>query len=134
MPLPEFLQAPAGVALECSPERADAAACASLLEGAYWNDRFTREDIITSHLESSASSDGSKYAWIYDVVVAPEWRGKHVGDAVMRLLLDHPAVRRARFVKLGTRDAMGFYERMGFVASDELPKRPYVSVEMVRAR
>jgi len=152
MPLPEFLHAPAGVALVCSPERADAEACASLLEGTYWNDRFTRDDIITSHLESNAwivarsqadasivasaraVSDGSKYAWIYDVVVAPEWRGKHVGDAVMRLLLDHPAVRRARFVKLGTRDAMGFYERMGFVASDKLPLRPYVSVEMVRAR
>lgn len=153
MPMPEFLHAPRGLRLDCAPhERADAEACASLLEGTYWNDRFTRDEIITSHLESSAwvvaraqddagivasaraMSDGSKYAWVYDVVVAPEWRGKRAGDAVMRLLLDHPAVRRSRFVKLGTRDAMGFYERMGFVTSDKLPPRPYVSVDMVRAK
>ena len=149
---PAFLIAPGGLCLECSPRgEADAEACATLLEGTYWNDRFTRAEIIASHLASNAwvvardergrivasaraIADTTKYAWIYDVIVARELRGKGVGEAVVRLLLDHPAVRHARFVRLGTRDAMRFYERLGFVRREELPARPYVSTEMVLVR
>ena len=149
MPRPDFLRAPDGVALDLGAP-ADVEACAELLAPTYWNDRFTRDEVIASHLASPAwvvaradggvvasarsISDGAKYAWIYDVVVAPAWRGKRVGDAVVRLLLDHPAVRRARFVKLGTRDAMSFYAKMGFVERDALPPRPYRSIEMVLVR
>jgi len=151
-PLPAFLSGPHGLRLFVAPRaRADAEACADLLADAYWNDRFTREEIASSHLASDAwivardaegaivasaraVSDTVKYAWIYDVIVAPAWRGKKVGDAVVRRLLDHPAVRRARFVKLGTRDAMGFYAAMGFVPKETLPTRPYTSTEMVLVR
>jgi ribosomal protein S18 acetylase RimI-like enzyme len=146
------LHAPGGLRLQCAPhERVDAVACAALLEGSYWNDRFTHAEIAASHLASSAwvvardsanrvvasaraMSDGSKFAWVYDVIVAPEWRGKGVGDAVVRLLLDHPAVRHARFVRLGTRDAMAFYEKLGFVHTATLPPRPHSSTEMVLVR
>ena len=38
-----------------------------------------------------------------------------MGQAIVRLLLDHPAVRRAKTVWLGTRDAHGLYRRFGFV-------------------
>ena len=151
-PLPAFLVSAPGVTMQCAPRsQEDAEACAGLLADAYWNDRFSRDEIIASHLASSAwvvardqggaivasaraISDGCKYAWIYDVIVAKSHRGRGVGDAVVRLLLDHPAVRKARFVKLGTRDAMPFYERMGFVTRDALPARPYASTEMVLVR
>lgn len=151
MPRPDFMRAPNDLRFDLGRTRADAQACSDLLEGTYWNDRFSRDEIVRSHLASSAwvvardsegrivasaraLSDGVKYAWIYDVIVTPRWRGKRVGDAVVRLLLDHPAVRRARFVKLGTRDAMAFYARMGFVRTNELPPRPYASTEMIRVR
>ncbi len=153
MPAPAFLKAPAGssLRLQCAGcDAVDADACAALLEGTYWNDRFTRPEIAAAHLASSAwvvardardvivasaraVADASKFAWIYDVVVAPEWRGKRVGDAVVRLLLDHPAVRGVRFVRLATRDAMAFYEKMGFVRRESLPPRGYASNEMVLA-
>ena len=149
-PLPDFLRAPHGLRLDLGSGKRDAEACADLLEGEYWNDRFTRDEIVRSHLASPAwivardkdrvvasaraISDGTKYAWIYDVIVSPDWRGRAVGDAVMRLLLDHPAVRHARFVRLGTRDAMPFYAKMGFIPRDSLPSRPYTSTEMVLVR
>jgi nitroimidazol reductase NimA-like FMN-containing flavoprotein (pyridoxamine 5'-phosphate oxidase superfamily)/GNAT superfamily N-acetyltransferase len=152
MSAPSFLAAPNGVRLECAPSSvADARACAALLQDTYWNDRFTTTEIVESHLASSAwvlardgagavvasaraIADRSKYAWIYDVIVAEGWRGKGVGDVVVRLLLDHPAIRCARFVKLGTRDAMPFYARFGFVRREAIPPRPYTSIEMVLAR
>jgi len=149
MPTPEFLRAPSGLRLD-EGRTDDATACAALLADTYWNDRFTREQLASAHVASPAwvvardgasvvasaraISDGAKYAWVYDVVVAPAWRGKRVGDAVVRLLLDHPAVRGARFVKLGTRDAMSFYAKMGFVETASLPPRPYRSTEMVLVR
>jgi nitroimidazol reductase NimA-like FMN-containing flavoprotein (pyridoxamine 5'-phosphate oxidase superfamily)/GNAT superfamily N-acetyltransferase len=149
-PLPDFLHAPHGLHLDLGAGKRDAEACADLLEGEYWNDRFTRDEIVRSHLASNAwivardkdrivasaraLSDSTKYAWIYDVVVSPDWRGRAVGDAVVRLLLEHPAVRHAKFVRLGTRDAMPFYEKMGFIPRDSLPPRPYSSTEMVLVR
>ena len=70
------------------------------------------------------------------VVVAPAWRGRGVGEAMMRLLLAHPAVRRVRRVYLGTRDAQRFYERLGFGDRNtlETKQKPYVSTEMVLVR
>jgi ribosomal protein S18 acetylase RimI-like enzyme len=52
---------------------------------------------------------------VHDVVVAPAFRGRGIGRAVMTLLLDHPAVRGALAVRLETRDADTFYRKLGFV-------------------
>ncbi len=150
-PVPEFLRAPAALSLCVQPSIADAEEVAELLAGTYWNDRFSREEIADAHVASSAwviardldgrpvasaraISDGSKRAWIYDVISVPAWRGKYAADAVMRLLLDHPAVRKTRLVHLGTRDAQGFYARMGFENTSELPARPYRTTEMCLRR
>lgn len=149
-PVPAFLAAPGGAALACSLSARDLDAAVDLLEGAYWNGGMTRLDIACAHLGSTAwvgardpdgelvasaraVSDQGKRAWIYDVVVAPAWRGRGVGEAMMRLLLAHPAVRRVRRVYLGTRDAQRFYERLGFGDRNtlETKQKPYVSTEMV---
>ena len=55
-----------------------------------------------------------KRGWIYDVIVAPAWRGRRVGQALVRLLLDHPALRTTANVLLGTRDAQSLYAKFGF--------------------
>lgn len=149
-PLPAFLRAPLGATLNVDPGPSRAAACAELLGGTYWNDRFSKSEIADAHVGSSAwitaeldgrvvasaraSSDGRKRAWIYDVVTAPEARGRGLGRAIMRALLDHPNVRRARLVELGTKDANGFYERLGFVPGSSMPPRPYASTHMVLER
>ena len=126
---PAFLTGPAR--LYCAPEPETAEEVAELLKDTYWNGGVPREALVRSHLNSSAwvaardddgrvvgsaraLADGAKYAWIYDVIVAPDWRARGLGAALMRLLLDHPAVRGARTVLLGTRDAQSFYARFGF--------------------
>ena len=71
---------------------------------------------------------------IYDVIVAPEWRRRSLGRTLVRLLLDHPAVRGASQVRLGTRDAQRLYAGFGFVPRDQLPPRAYPTTEMVLDR
>lgn len=73
-----------------------------------------------------AVADG-RTAWIYDVIVRESERGTGVGKAMIALLLDHPAVRGAKTIRLKTRDAMEFYRRFGFSEPG-----PGYSVEMVR--
>jgi predicted FMN-binding regulatory protein PaiB/ribosomal protein S18 acetylase RimI-like enzyme len=146
-------RAPEGLTLVPQCDSADdAATAAHLLHEQYWNiDRFNPAQLVAAHRASSAwvgardaqghlvasaraVSDGVKHAWVYDVVVAPSLRRSGVGAAVTRLLLDHPAVRGAAQVHLGTRDAQGFYARLGFVEAAALPPRPYASTHMIRAR
>lgn len=150
-PAPEFLHAPAGTRLVCQLGAPDAAEAADLLAESYWNAATTREQLIRAHLGASAwvgardeegrliataraMSDGAKHAWVYDVMVAPEWRGQGLGKALVRLLLDHPKVRHAVFVRLATRDAQGLYTRFGFEEVGNLPPKHYPSTEMVLRR
>ena len=152
-PVPPFLAAPAGVTLTCALGPRDAEVAADMVLDAYWNHNMPRDAIVRAHLASSAwvgardasgrlvataraAGDGHKRVWIYDVMVAPELRGKGVGAAVMRLLVDHPAVRHAQRVYLATRDAQTFYASLGFGDRGEIETRhkPYVSTEMVLVR
>ncbi len=150
-PTPSFLAAPSGFALHPHPGHGWAEQVVELLRGTYWNDVFTDDDVRRAHEGSAAwvgatdregrlvasaraVSDGGKHAWVYDVVVAPELRGRGLGRALCGLLLDHPAVRRCRRVWLGTRDAQRLYASFGFVPRSALPPRPYATTEMVLLR
>jgi ribosomal protein S18 acetylase RimI-like enzyme len=68
-----------------------------------------------------AVSDYAKHAWIYDVIVDRSCRGHGIGQALMRLILDHPAVRHATNVGLATRDAQGLYSKFGFCDVQQVP-------------
>jgi len=131
MPTPDFLRTAKGTTLVCAPDEADLAGVVELLSPQYWNTAASEQEIRTAHRTSAAwvvarddrgkliataraVSDGAKLAWIADVAVDSLWQGKGVGRAVMRLLLEHPAVRDARHARLATRDAQTFYERFGF--------------------
>ena len=150
-PLPPFLAAHGRFTLHCQLPPTDAPEVSALLDGLYWNVGFDRPALERSHLAAQAwvgardesgrvvasaraVSDGEKWAWIYDVVVAPALRRSGLGQAVMKLLLDHPAVRGARNVRLRTRDAQSLYARFGFVPTRELPPKAYVSTEMALVR
>ncbi len=151
-PTPPFLAAPAGATLYAWLPPAAAADAAGLLVDEYWNaGTFTRDELTRAHAGGSpwvgardatgrlvasarAISDGGKLAWIYDVIVAPAWRGRGLGQAVTRLILDHPGVRGARRVMLGTRDAHSLYERFGFVDRAALPPRRFPTTEMILIR
>lgn len=146
-PDPEFLRAPPGARLCCAVQAHDATAAAALLADTYWNvdvpsDRIARAHLGASawvgahdehgHLIASARAvgDGAKWVDIRDVIVAPPWRGRGLGDAVVRLLLDHPFVRRAHAVHLHTLDAQRFYSRLGFTAA---PVNTNTAMRLLRA-
>ena len=149
-PVPPFLSSPAGTTLHAWLPAREADAAAELLTFEYWNDVFTRDELVRAHLGSTAwvgvraggqlvgtaraIADGGKYAWLYDVCVRGDWRGRGVGKALTRLLLEHPAVRGCRVVRLGTRDAQRLYAGFGFVPLGELPPRPYATTEMLLRR
>ena len=71
-----------------------------------------------------AISDGVSDAWIQDVVVLEEWRGKGIGREIVRRLLDFCLEKKLTWVGLvaepGTR---AFYTPLGF---KELPGEPMV--------
>lgn len=131
VPRPDFLQAPEGVRLYCALGERDADEAMEMLRPTYWQEETKPETIRRSLLGSTAwvgardergrlvamaraMSDGAKLAWIYDVIVVDERHRRGLGTAVVRLLLDHPAVRGVDRIVLNTRDAQGFYERFGF--------------------
>jgi GNAT superfamily N-acetyltransferase len=144
---PPFLRGPHGSRLHTAllpGEDRDAAALAATVD---WNEGLPLEAIAALTAGSTAwvgvrdasgrliataraIADTGKYAWIYDVVVSADWRGKGVGDAMFALLLDHPALRGCAVVLLQTRDAAGFYARFGFETRDTWPRKPWISTDM----
>lgn len=131
VPTPEFLSAPAGARLQCALGPADLPAAVELLAGEYWNVDVPRDRIAVGQSRSSAwvgardeagrliatgraLGDGARWAYLLDIAVASSWRGRGLGKALVRLLLDHPQVRGCRHVGLRTRDAQSFYRGFGF--------------------
>ena len=150
-PTPPFLAAPDGVTLHPWLPADAADAVAVLLDGSYWNVGLSPAQLAAAQRGSTAwmgardrdgaivgsaraISDGVKRGWIYDVIVAPAWRGRGVGQALVRLLLDHPALRTTANVLLGTRDAQSLYAKFGFVDVATRPPRGFDTTEMVLAR
>jgi len=148
-PLPAFLSAPEGVTLHVALPREAAEEAAALLAPTYWWQGAPRELVTRVQLGAQAwvgardgegrllataraVSDGET-AWIYDLVVAPAWRGRGLGRRITDLVLDHPAVRVTRAVRLATRDAQKLYASYGFVDVSQW-RRPYAESDMVLVR
>ncbi len=149
LPDPGFLRSSTGHRLCAALSPADAAEATRLLRDQYWWAGQPADRIGPVQIASTAwvgARDGSgalvataravsegRYAWLYDVAVATLHRGLGLGRRIVELLLDHPAVRRARSVRLATRDAQEFYARLGFRETARWP-RPVPSTEMILLR
>ncbi len=59
-------------------------------------------------------TDRATFAWLCDVFVLEEYRGRGLSKWLLGCVLGHPSLRGLRRVLLGTRDAHGLYERYGF--------------------
>jgi nitroimidazol reductase NimA-like FMN-containing flavoprotein (pyridoxamine 5'-phosphate oxidase superfamily)/GNAT superfamily N-acetyltransferase len=107
------------------------ASVARLLAATYWaRDRpaaVVASSIAGSYLNLAALSpggevvayarvvsDGTLHAWVHDVVVHPDRRGRGIGRRLMERLVAHPMVAALPRLHLSTLDAMTFYERLGF--------------------
>jgi len=66
-------------------------------------------------------TDKAVFAWIADVIIDPEHRGRGLGKFVMSCIQDHPEIPDSLQV-LRTRDAHSLYEKFGFERGDFLSK------------
>jgi len=107
----------------------------ALFEHAPWARRRTTEEICIM-LENTdyhfSAWDGQRLvgfarvltdrvyrATLWDVVVHPDYQGKGVGDEMMNKILAHPVLSKIEKFWLNTKDKFGFYEKFGFVRSDQ---------------
>ena len=67
-------------------------------------------------------SDRATFAYLADVFVVPEQRGRGISKALMRTILAHPELQGLRTLLLATHDAHGLYAQFGF-KSVEHPER-----------
>jgi GNAT superfamily N-acetyltransferase len=59
-------------------------------------------------------TDRAIFAYLCDVFVFPEHRGRELGKALIGAVVDHPDLRELRWLLLATYDAHGFYAQFGF--------------------
>lgn len=125
------------IAIE-EPSHADIDAVHAVLRETYWSPGVPRETVARACANSMcviARGEGGKligfarlvtdkatFAWLCDVIVAPEARGQGVARALVRVFLDHPELQGLRRWLLGTKDAHGVYAPLGFAAVEE-PER-----------
>lgn len=111
-----------------------------LTEEAYWvpgRDRATIERLVRESARvigayrgdeqvgfARVMSDGTSVAWLGDVFVLSEHRGKGLGEELVREAVEHPEQRDVQWY-LSTRDAHALYAKFGFEpASDRTMVRP----------
>ena len=124
-----------GVEIDDDRERVDVDAVHRFLsEEAYWVTGRTRETIDRLVRESTrviaaydgdkligfcrVMSDASSMAWLGDVFVIPEYRGRGVGVELVREAVEFPEHRDVQWY-LGTRDAHELYAKFGFGPPNE---------------
>lgn len=62
-------------------------------------------------------SDYSTFAYIGDVFIIEEYRGKGLSKWLVEMIVGHPELQGLRRWMLLTRDAHGLYQKVGFVPS-----------------
>ena len=72
-------------------------------------------------------SDMATYAYLADVFVVEDWRGRGLGDWLVESILTHPQLQGLRRIALITRDAAPLYARHGFSP----PPVPFGYMEIV---
>ncbi|RLV59893.1 N-acetyltransferase [Parashewanella curva] len=67
-------------------------------------------------------SDYATFAYLADVFILKEHRGKGISKWLIEGVLEHPELQGLRRVSLATQDAHGLYKQFGFTPL-ELPER-----------
>ena len=118
-------------ALEIStdPDRLDVDLIHAFLQSAYWAEGRSREIVERSirHSIPFGVYDGARqvafarvitdravFAYLADVFVVPEYRGRGIGKALVARIVAHPDLAGLRVFLLSTRDAHGLYAQFGF--------------------
>ncbi|KIZ17400.1 GNAT family N-acetyltransferase [Streptomyces natalensis] len=126
------LEAPDGYEISTDPARLDAGLVHRWLStDAYWSMGLPRaqyERAVAGSLNFGLYETGSgrqaayarvvtdhaTFAWLCDVYVARDDRGKGLGTALVEVIADHLASCGLPRITLATKDAHGVYEKIGF--------------------
>lgn len=115
--------------ISTDPERLDIDLIHGFLQTSYWASgrrRSVVERSITNSLcfgvyragrqvaFARVVSDRAVFAYLMDVFVIPEFRGRGVSKVLMRAVLAHPELQNLRVFLLATRDAHSLYTQFGF--------------------
>ena len=108
--------------------RLDLKAVCAWLRDSYWAAERSRA-VVEKSMEGSlcfglfhggvqvgfarAVTDHATFAYIADVIIAPEHRGRGLGKWLMECVVNHPGLA-GQTLLLRTRDAHGLYEPLGF--------------------
>jgi GNAT superfamily N-acetyltransferase len=118
-----------GFIVTSDPQRVNRKVVADFLAGSYWAKGIPAETVSRSIdgsicfglLEGEALvgfarvvSDRATIAYLGDVFVLPEFRGRGLGKWLVECVISHPELRGLRRWILVTRDAHGLYEQLGF--------------------
>lgn len=63
-----------------------------------------------------AITDRAVFAYLADVFVVPEYRGRGIAQKLIHAILAHPELQGLRVIMLRSRDAQGLYRKFGFDA------------------
>lgn len=61
-------------------------------------------------------TDYAVFAWLLDVFILEDYRGKGLGKLLMQAVMTHPDLQGLKRWGLGTNDAHGLYSQFGFTA------------------
>jgi N-acetylglutamate synthase-like GNAT family acetyltransferase len=64
-------------------------------------------------------TDYATFAYLADVYILEEHRGKGLSKQLMEMIVKHPQLQGLRRIMLATRDAHGLYEQYGFTPLTE---------------
>jgi N-acetylglutamate synthase-like GNAT family acetyltransferase len=67
-------------------------------------------------------TDGATFAYLCDVFIEDDYRGKNLGKWLLQCIFEHPDVSEVRRFCLVTKDAHEFYKQFGFTSLQE-PER-----------
>ena len=113
------------------PKDVDVAVVHGFLATSYWARGISRETVARGIAHSlpfslllgdhqvgfaRAVSDRATFAYLADVFVTEDQRGRGLGAWLVATVLAHPELRGLRRWLLVTRDAQGLYRRLGFTA------------------
>lgn len=103
----------------------------NMLKDAFWSKDIKKDEIMQAAQNSAmvvgtftkdnkqigyarVISDKTRYAYISDVMVNENFRKQGIGQAMVKYMMDHPAMKDVYQWTLITEDAHGVYEKLGF--------------------